>query len=192
MRGSGTSSNKRIGYAIAWGDGDDPMRELEDANVVALLVDAAGDADVPQFKKVLNSLHEGDIVVVHRMDRMADRLEDLRERILRCTELGADVEFVKENIVFSVQTFASFGLLWLAGAFKEFEHAIIQRRRSEKAAFDRQRMAHRRVLSAAQIQEILRRARAGEEKSKLASEFNISRETLYKYLRKGGLRTSKI
>jgi len=77
-------------------------------------------------------------------------------------------------------------LLSVMGAFAEFERALIRERQREGIALAKQRGAYRgrkRSLTATQIDQLVRRAGAGEPKSALAREFNISRETVYQYLR---------
>jgi DNA invertase Pin-like site-specific DNA recombinase len=58
----------------------------------------------------------------------------------------------------------------------------------EGIALAKQRGAYRGrkpALDESQIAEIRSRVAAGEQKTKIARNFNISRETLYQYLRKG-------
>ena len=79
-------------------------------------------------------------------------------------------------------------MLSVMGAFAEFERALIGERQREGITLARARGAYRgrrKALSPEQAVELLRRAGAGEQKTALAREFNISRETLYQYLRTG-------
>lgn len=77
-------------------------------------------------------------------------------------------------------------MLSVMGAFAEFERALIRERQREGIALAKQRGAYRgrkKALSPERIAELQQRAEAGEQKTKLAREFGISRETLYQYLR---------
>jgi DNA invertase Pin-like site-specific DNA recombinase len=77
-------------------------------------------------------------------------------------------------------------LLSVMGAFAEFERALIRERQREGIALAKQRGAYRgrkKALVDDQVVELRRRAGAGEQKSTLAREFGISRETLYQYLK---------
>ncbi|MHA8391415.1 TnpR resolvase [Klebsiella pneumoniae] len=70
--------------------------------------------------------------------------------------------------------------------FAEFERALIRERQREGIALAKQRGAYRgrkKSLSSERIAELRQRVEAGEQKTKLAREFGISRETLYQYLR---------
>ncbi|MEK8654611.1 helix-turn-helix domain-containing protein, partial [Escherichia coli] len=77
-------------------------------------------------------------------------------------------------------------MLSVMGAFAEFERALIRERQREGIALAKQRGAYRgrkKALSDEQAATLRQRATAGEPKAQLAREFNISRETLYQYLR---------
>ena len=67
----------------------------------------------------------------------------------------------------------------------EFERALIRERQREGIALAKQRGAYRgrkKSLPSERIAELRQRVEAGEQKTKLAREFGISRETLYQYL----------
>ena len=79
-------------------------------------------------------------------------------------------------------------MLSMIGDFAEFERALIGERQREGITLARVRGAYRgrrRALSPERAVELQRRAGAGEQNTALAREFNISRETLYQYLRTG-------
>lgn len=44
---------------------------------------------------------EGDSVVVHRTDRLARNLDDLRRLVQKLTKCGVRIEFLKEELVFT-------------------------------------------------------------------------------------------
>ncbi len=71
-------------------------------------------------------------------------------------------------------------MLSVMGAFAEFERALIRERQREGIALAKQRGAYRgrkKSLSSERIAELRQRVEAGEQKTKLAREFGISRET---------------
>ena len=77
-------------------------------------------------------------------------------------------------------------LLSIMGAFAQFEKEVIKERQLEGILLAKRRSAYRgrkKALLPTQIEDIRRRASAGEQKAALAREFGISRETLYQYLR---------
>jgi DNA invertase Pin-like site-specific DNA recombinase len=72
------------------------------------------------------------------------------------------------------------------GAFAEFERALIRERQREGIALAKRRGVYRgrkRSLSDAEIADVKRCVADGQKKAKVARDFRISRETLYKYLR---------
>jgi DNA invertase Pin-like site-specific DNA recombinase len=76
-------------------------------------------------------------------------------------------------------------MLQMLGAFAEFERTLIKERQREgiqAAKAQGKKLGAPPKLSAEQSTEIRSRALSGEDKSKLAREFGISRPTLYKLL----------
>ena len=132
---------------------------------------------------------EGDTVVVHSMDRLARNLDDLRGLVQELTGRGVRIEFGKKLLVFTGEDSPMAPLLLsLMGAFAEFERELLRERQREGIALAKQRPVYRgsrKKLSSEMVEELRRRADAGEQRSQLAREYGISRETLYQYLRAG-------
>src|SRR5262245_28565276 len=145
------------------------------------------DTQRPQLAALLAFVREGDIVVIHSMDRLARNLEDLRRLVRELTARGVRVEFVKEGLTFTGDdTPMATLLLSVMGAFAEFERALMRERQREGIALAKRRGVYRgrkKALSPAQAADLRQRALAGEAKAALAREYGISRETLYQYLR---------
>ena len=103
------------------------------------------------------------------------------------TTRGVRVEFVKESLTFTGDDTAMATLLLsVMGAFAEFERALIRERQREGIAPAKQRGAYRgrrKALTSDQVSQLQAGAAAGRPKADLAREFNISRETVYQYLR---------
>ncbi len=108
----------------------------------------------------------------------------------RLTTKGVRIEFLKEHLVFTGEDSPMANLmLSVMGAFAEFERALIGERQREGITLAKARGAYRgrrKALSPEKAGELRRRAGAGEQKTGLAREFGISRETFYQYLRAGG------
>jgi DNA invertase Pin-like site-specific DNA recombinase len=123
------------------------------------------------------------------MDRLARNLDDLRQIVRLCTDKGVKIHFVKENLIFSGEDSPLANLLLsVLDAFAEFEGSLIRERQLEGIALAKQRGAYhgrKRSLSDADIAEMQRRVAMGQQKAQVARDFHISRETLYRYLRKG-------
>jgi DNA invertase Pin-like site-specific DNA recombinase len=164
---------------------------LENIPLDKVFTDKASGKDTKrsQLDALLSFVREGDTVVVHSMDRLARNLDDLRRIVQMLTRRGVRIEFVKESLAFTGEDSPMANLmLSVMGAFAEFERALIRERQREGIALAKTRGAYKgrkKSLSPIQIEELRQRAGAGEQKAKLARVFNISRETLYQYLRGG-------
>jgi DNA invertase Pin-like site-specific DNA recombinase len=141
----------------------------------------------PQLRAALEYIRDGDVLVVHSMDRLARNLDDLRKIATELTGRAVVVEFVNEHLTFTSEDNAmSKLLLSVMGAFAEFERALIKERQREGIALAKQKgiyKGRKRSLTPEQVQMLKRRLKAGEKRAGLAREFGISRETLYQYIR---------
>src|SRR5262245_54566561 len=184
-----TLHGQRLGYVRVSSFDQNPERQLEHVPVDRLFTDKASGKDTrrPELERLPTFVRDGDTVVVHSMDRLARNLDDLRRIVQTLTRRGICIEFVKESLTFSGEDSPMANLmLSVMGAFAEFERALIRERQREGIALAKQRGAYRgrkKALSRERVDELRRRANAGEQKAKLAREYGISRETLYQYLR---------
>ena len=155
-----------------------------------IFTDKASGKDIqrPELERLLAFVRESDTVVVHSMDRLARNLDDLRRIVQNLTQRGVRIEFVKENLAVTGEDSPMANLmLSVMGGFAEFERALIRERQREGIALARQRGAYRgrkKSLNNEQTIELKRRGAAGEQKTLIAKNLGISRETLYQYLRK--------
>jgi DNA invertase Pin-like site-specific DNA recombinase len=183
----------RIGYTRVSSLDQRLDRQLENMQVDRMFSDTVSGKDTkrPQLDAMLGFVREGDTLVVHSMDRLARNLDDLRRLVKSLTAPGVRVEFVKEGLTFTGEDTPMANLmLSVMGAFAEFERALIRERQQEGIELAKQRHAFRgrkKALSDAKADELRRRVAAGEQKARLAREFNISRQTLYQYLQTGKL-----
>jgi DNA invertase Pin-like site-specific DNA recombinase len=101
------------------------------------------------------------------------------------------VEFVKESLVFTGEDSPMANLmLSVMEAFAEFERSLIRERQREGIALAKQRGAYtgrKKTLTPERAAELVQRAANGIPKSVLASDYGISRETVYQYLRQAKL-----
>ncbi len=181
---------QRIGYVRVSSFDQNPERQLEGVQVARVFTDKASGKDTqrPELERLLAFVREGDTVVVHSMDRLARNLDDLRRIVQGLTQRGVRMEFVKEGLKFSSPADSPMANLMLSvmGAFAEFERALIRERQREGIVLAKQRGAYRgrkKSLNSEQIAELKRRVAAGDQKTLVARDFGISRETLYQYLR---------
>ena len=180
--------DKRVGYIRVSSLDQNTDRQLEGQDLDKVFTDRASGKDTkrPQLQAALEYVREGDVLVVHSMDRLARNVHDLRTIVQDLTGKGIQVRFVKENLVFNGQdTPMSNLLLSLLGAVAEFERSMIRERQREGIALAKKAGVYKGrkpSLTAAQVTEIRKRVVAGEKKTGLAAEFGISRQTLYSAL----------
>jgi len=182
-------NGQRVGYLRVSSVDQNTSRQLEGLQLDRSFTDMASgkNTERPQLKALLEFVREGDTVVVHSMDRLARNLDDLRQLVRSLTKKGVKVAFVKENLTFTGDD-AQLPLLMLSmmGAFAEFERSLLLERQREGIALAKARGAYKGrkpSLTQEQAMQVRARAATGEKKAALAREFNISRETLYQYLR---------
>jgi len=180
---------QRVGYIRVSTFDQKTERQLDRVKVDKLFTDTASGRDTnrPQLEALLSFVREGDLVLVHSMDRLARNLVDLRRLVENLTGRGIRIEFIKENLVFTGEDSPMATLLLsMMGAFAEFERALIKERQREGIAIARKRGAYRgrkKSLSPEQVTVLKERVAANEKKTHIARDLHISRETLYQYLR---------
>jgi len=189
MTAAARRHSKRVGYIRVSTLDQNTERQLDGQELDKVFTDKASGKDTkrPQLQAALDYLREGDILVVHSMDRLARNLDDLRRIVLGLTSKGVLVEFVKERLTFTGEDSAmSQLLLSVMGAFAEFERSLIRERQREGVALAKKAGAYKGrkpSLTDEQAQRLRARITAGEKKAALAREFGISRETVYQYSR---------
>ena len=181
-------TGQRVGYVRVSSLDQNPSRQLDQVSLDRIFTDKASGKDTsrPQLVELLAFVREGDTVVVDSMDRLARNLDDLRKLVQQLTQRGIRVEFLKESLTFTGEDSPmSQLLLSVMGAFAEFERALIRERQREGIALAKSRGVYKgctKALSEEQITKLRKRAEDGEPKARLAREFGISRDTLYRYL----------
>ena len=129
--------SKRIGYIRVSSLDQNAERQLDGVDLDKRFTDKASGRDTkrPQLQNALEYLREGDVLVVHSMDRLARNLDDLRKIVLGLTGRGVSVEFEKEQLTFTGEDSAMSNLLLsVMGAFAEFERSLIKERQREGIA----------------------------------------------------------
>jgi DNA invertase Pin-like site-specific DNA recombinase len=177
--------DKRVGYIRVGSADQNTERQPDGVQLDKFFTDMASGKDKarPQLQAALDYLREGDLLLVHSMDRLARSVDDLRKIVLDLTKRGVHVQFVKENLTFTgADSPMSNLLLSLLGAIAEFERSMIRERQREGIALAKRAGVYKGrkpSLTAAQVAEIRKRIAAGEQKAGLAAEYRISRPTLY-------------
>lgn len=180
---------QRVGYIRVSSVDQTVDRQLEGLELDRLFTDKASgkDSKREQLDELLSYVREGDTVVVHSMDRLARNLVDLKKIVQLLTSRKVNIEFIKENLLFTGKDSPMANLmLSVMGAFAEFERELIKERQREGIALAKQRGAYKgrkRSLSDDKITALKARIASGDQKTQVARDFGISRDTLYKYLK---------
>lgn len=178
---------KRVGYIRVSSVDQNTGRQLEGLDLDKTFTDKASGKDVkrPQLQAALEYLRDGDVLVVHSLDRLCRNLDDLRRIVTDLTGRGVQVQFMKEGLLFTGEDSAmSKLLLSVMGAFAEFERALLKERQREGIAIAKRAGVYRGrkpSLTPERVQELRARVASGAKKAAIAREFGISRETLYQY-----------
>lgn len=181
------ADGKRVGYVRVSSIDQNTVRQLDGVELDKTYTDKASgkDTDRPQLAAALDYIREGDVLVVHSMDRLARNLDDLRRLVLGLTKRGVHVQFMKENMLFTGEDSPmSHLLLSLLGAVAEFERSMIRERQREGIALAKKAGVYKgRVpsLKPEQVAELMQRVALGIPKAQVAREFGISRQSLYNY-----------
>ncbi|MDA9818114.1 recombinase family protein [Flavobacteriaceae bacterium] len=81
-------TGKKIGYIRVSSLDQNHERQLEGIKLDKCFTDKASGKDIsrPQLKEMLNYVRDGDIIIVHSMDRLARNLDDLRKLVQQLTK----------------------------------------------------------------------------------------------------------
>lgn len=186
-------SGKRVGYIRVSSFDQNHERQLEGIQLDKKFIDKASgkDIDRPAFIELLNYVREDDLVIVHSMDRLARNLDNLRQIVQNLTAKKVQVQFIKENLVFTGEDSPmSQLLLSVMGAFAEFERSLIKERQKEGIAIAKNKGVYKgrsKALTQEQVLNVRERIGQGVPKTLVAREMGVSRWTLYKALESGYL-----
>jgi DNA invertase Pin-like site-specific DNA recombinase len=176
-----------VGYVRVSSADQNDGRQLEGLALDRRFTDHASGKDTkrPELSALLAYVRQGDSVFVHSMDRLARNLDDLRRVVGDLTRRGVIVRFVKENLTFTGEDSPlSHLLLSVLGAVAQFERELIHERQREGIALAKVRGAYKGrkpKLTKNELADLHQRFKQGESPSKLAKEFNVRRQTIYRW-----------
>ncbi len=169
---------------------DRQLVQLRAENVEKIFVDKVSgkNLDRPGFSSMMEYVHDGDILVISSMDRLARSLMDLLNVTRILQSKGVSIRFLKEKIELSAsgETSAiSKFLMAMMGAVAEFERSLIRERQQQGIALAKARGVYqgRKPINSELLAEAKRRIALGMPKTKVAKDLKIGRTTLYKYLK---------
>ena len=192
-----STKSAKIAYARVSTDDQNLDRQLETLKAYCpdkIFTDhlSGKNLERPGFQQMMDYVREGDIIYVASMDRMARNLDDLLATTKRLQSKGITVHFLKENICINpgAETSSMSKLIMsIMGAVAEFERSLIRERQREGILLAKSRGAYkgRKPINPEKMQEALKLIDEGLSKTKVCEKLQISRQTLYKYLKQHSL-----
>jgi len=185
-------SGQRIGYLRVSSVDQSTDRQLDsERNSLDRIFEdkmSGKDTERPALQEMLAYVREGDIIIVHSMDRLARSLRDLMNIMEVFENKGISVEFVKERMTFKPNSIDPMSTLTLSimGAFAEFERAIIRERQREGIAIAKSKNVYKgrqKSFSEDDISRLTQLYKNGETITKIAKEMKAGRSTIYRYLK---------
>ena len=184
----------RIGYVRVSSLDQNPDRQIEDLKaqqVEKIFMDkiSGKNTERPELQNMLSFIREGDVLLVHSLDRLARNLGGLLTMVEELTNRGISIHFISEKLDFEAGKDASPMsklLLSMVGAFAEFERSMIKRRQMEGIALAKERGAYtgrQRTVSDETLQKVKEMVEQGIPLAKAAEKNHISRSTVYRYLK---------
>lgn len=183
-----------VGYVRLSSLDQNPERQLEELKgleVEKIFVDKQSGKNIErsELQKMLAFVREGDVLIVHSLDRLARNLADLLTMVQDLTGRGISVRFINEKLNFDAGKESSPMaklMLSMFGSFAEFERSMIKHLQAEGFALAKARgdyKGRQRSVTDAQIEEIRSMMEMGVSLSVAARKVGISRTTAYTYLK---------
>lgn len=182
-------TGQQVAYIRVSSSDQNTARQLDGVARDRVFEDKASGKDTnrPQLDACMAHLRDGDTLHVHSMDRLARNLDDLRRIVKDLNGRGVVVRFHKEGLSFTGEDSPMSNLLLsMLGAVAEFERSLIRERQREGIALakaDGRYKGRKPSLDNSKINTLRLRIANGEKKTALATEFGISRQTLYGAIR---------
>ena len=180
---------QRVGYIRVSSVDQNIERQLDGVELDKKYIEkiSAKNRKRPILAECLEYLRQGDQLHVHSIDRLARNLVDLQNIITMLNEKGVSVHFHKEGLTFtSAENPMNKLMLQMMGAFAEFERNLIHERQAEGIANAKKRgvkFGKAPVLTPGQIKEIKKMVANRYSKTEIAQKFNVSRQTIYNYIK---------
>ena len=174
-----------VGYARVSTDGqslDAQLSQLREAGCTKIFREKVSGArrDRAELTKALKNLHDGDVLTVTRLDRLARSTRDLLNILAMVTEKKAGFRSLGDSWA---DTTSPHGRLMLTvlGGLAEFERELIKTRTSEGRARAKLRgvqLGRKPKLTHHQRTEALQRRQAGEPLTEIARSYDVSHSTI--------------
>lgn len=138
----------------------------------------------PALQEMIDYARDGDVVVVHSIDRLARDLRDLQSIIESLNNKGVAIRFMSEGLTFSASSDDAFAKLQLQmmGAFAEFERNIIRKRQAEGIAKAKSKGVYKGGKKRIDRDKVRDLKKEGLSTYKIADALGISRMSVHRIL----------
>lgn len=134
--------------------------------------------NLKKLDELLDYVREGDVVVVTKLDRLGRSLNQVLNTIQSLQEEGVSLKTLDGQVDTSRDDAMSRATVQLIGVFAELEHSMIVDRLQSGRQYTGKLGGRPKKLSDLQALEIKKRFELGESKSKLATDYGVSRVTI--------------
>lgn len=189
-----------VGYIRVSSEDQNTDRQLDGIALDKIFIEKVSGSkkNRPQLSSMIDYVRQGDVVVVHSLDRLARDLSNLLNIIETLNKKGVSLKSMKENLTFNSDSNNPLDkfLLHILGAVAEFQRSLIKEAQAEgiKKAQERGAFKGRKPkLSDDQIEKLrhlssLKHTSVEEWKNiswnDIAKEFNVTKQTIYNYLKR--------
>lgn len=164
-------------------------RQLEGIVVDRVFEDklSGKDRNRPQLDLLLSIIRKGDVIHIHSMDRLARNTRDLLNLVQEISDKGCKVVFHTEHLTFEPNKNDPYQQLMMTmlGAVAQLERSLLLQRQKEGIAIAKAKGKYKggkNKLSPEQVEELKELAKT-QSITSVAKHFNITRPTVYGYLR---------
>ena len=164
-------------------------RQLEGIKIDRVFEDklSGKDRNRPQLDLLLSIIREEDVIHIHSMDRLARNTRDLLNLVEEINNKGCKIVFHTERLTFEPNKTDPYQVLMMTmlGAVAQLERSLLLQRQKEGIAIAKSKGKYKggkNKLSPEQIKDLKECAKK-QTITTLARQFNISRPTVYGYLK---------
>ena len=175
-----------IGYKRVSTVDQNEARQLEGEELDKVFVDKVSGKDNGrlQLQAMLDYVRDGDIILVHSLDRIGRNLVHIKALIEEITGKGVEVRFIKENLFFHPsqdRNPMTELMLNMLGSFAQFERDMIKERQREGIAIAKAKGVYKgrkKTVTDQQVLEIKGLVLQGQSKQSVANKFGLSKRTI--------------
>ena len=181
-------SNQNIGYKRVSSTGQSNERQLYD-----IVLDKTYEEKIsgkyksrPELDAMVNYMRAGDTLHVHSVDRLARNAEHLISLVSAINSKGVNIVFYAERIAVPSDSLEKYlPQLKKVGSFAQLERELINERAAEGRAIAKAkgvRFGRKPTLTKKQMVEVKQQRESGKPVAKIAIDFDVSRQAIYRAL----------